>query len=475
MTERRHEEIFIGGRFVSANSSDRIDLVNPANEERFASVVDADERDVDHAVGNAREALASWRETTVAERCGVLNSIAEGIAARAEEMDALVTEENGAPVWWAKFVGSGGQFIYRMAAGEAMSFERNETKSSPQGTSIYRNDPIGVVAAIVPWNSPQVLIASKLGPALAAGCTVVLKPSPETTLDAFLLADIMSRAGVPEGVVNVVSGGRETGAALVRHSGVNMVSFTGSSRAGREIASVCGSQLKRVSAELGGKSAAIVLDDADLSVFGSTILSDLFPYSGQVCYANTRVLVHRSRMNEVLDLLTSFIASSPVGDPTDPTTIFGPVVSQVALDKVMSYIESGKSDGARVLVGGARPAQLDRGYFVEPTIFVDVDSRMSIYQDEIFGPVLCVLPFDDDDEAIRLANDSDYGLAGSIFGADIDRANSVAMRLETGRVAVNAGKGSSRYSSLYKGSGLGSVGEMGPGQFLQPKNLMQPS
>jgi aldehyde dehydrogenase (NAD+) len=473
LTTTSHE-VHIGGRFVPASGARRIELTNPATEDVFASVADAGEGDVDAAVTAARRALPVWRETTPEQRAEALRSIADGIAARADEVDALITQENGATRAWASFIGSGAQFIYRASAAALDGFDRDEERGSAVGRSVFRNDPVGVVGAIVPWNSPQALAAAKIGPALAAGCTVVLKPSPETTLDAFVLAEAIAKAGVPDGVVNVVSGGRETGAALVRHGGVDMVSFTGSTMAGREIASVCGSQLKRVSAELGGKSAVVLLDDADLDAFAGSIATEVLPYSGQVCYANTRVLVHERRFDDVVDVLRAYLARSPVGDPTDPATVFGPLVSAAARDKVEGSIAAGRASGAQVVVGGGRPASLDRGFYVEPTLFVDVEPAMSIFQEEIFGPVLCIVPFADDDEAIALANDCVYGLAGAVFGADDDHAVAVARRMATGRVIVNRAAGASRYSSLYGASGLGTVGEMGPTNFLAPRNITQP-
>ncbi len=467
-------DVFIDGKFVPAAGAGRIALVDPATEEAFASVPDATADDVGRAVDAARRALPSWREAPAPERAAHLAALADGLAGRGQEIDALVTRENGAPQAWASFVGSGAQFIYRGSAAALAEFRRDEERTSAAGRSAFRNDPIGVVGAIVPWNSPQVLIAAKVGPALAAGCTVVLKPSPETTLDAFVLGEVIRDAGVPDGVVNIVSGGREAGAAVVRHPGVDMVSFTGSSAAGREIAAECGRQLKRVSAELGGKSAVVLLEDADLDDFAASVPTDVLPYSGQVCYANTRVLVHRRRFEEAVDLLRDYIGASPVGDPTDPATVFGPVITAAARDKVEGYIASGRAEGARVVVGGGRPAHLPAGYYVEPTVFVDVDPAMRVFQDEVFGPVLVVVPFDGDDEAVSLANDSGYGLAGAVFGADVDRATAVARRMETGRVIVNRAAGASRYSSLYKGSGLGTVGELTPATFLAPKNITQP-
>ena len=468
------DQIFVGGEFVAASSSRRIPLTNPATEEVFGQVVDADEADVDAAVQAARRALPAWRDTSVDDRIAMINRIADVMASRADEMDALVTTENGAPQYWAKYVGSGAHFLYRMAAGAAAGLQRDEVKESQSGRSVFRNDPIGVVGAIVPWNSPQVLIASKIGPAIAAGCTVVLKPSPETSLDGFMLGEIMAAAGVPDGVVNIISGGRETGAALVRHRGVDMVSFTGSTVAGRSIASVCGEQLKPVSAELGGKSAAVILDDGDVAAFAKTLFSEVIPYSGQVCYATSRIIVHERLYEQVLDVVVEGFRSAPVGDPTDPATMVGPVISSAARDKVEGYIASGREQGARVVLGGSRPSHLSKGYYVEPTVFVDVTPEMRIFQEEIFGPVAMVVPFRTDDEAVALTNNSSYGLSGTLFGGDVERATAVAARMETGRVTINGGRGFSRFSSLYKDSGIGSVGDVSPRLFLAPKNIIQP-
>jgi betaine-aldehyde dehydrogenase len=476
MSRGTHDDkLFIDGAFVPAKSSARVALVNPATEEVITHVPDSDEADIGSAVDAARRALPAWSQTSPGERAALLNALADGIVARSAEMDALITEENGAPGWWASYSGSGGQFIYRMAAQLAGKLQLEEVRESPAGRSLFRNEPIGVVGAIVPWNAPQVLLGSKVGPALAAGCTVVAKPSPETSLDAQLLAEIASEAGFPPGVFNLVTGGRETGAALVRHTSVDKVSFTGSTVAGRAIASVCGEQLKPVSAELGGKSAAVVLEDADLEVFSQSIMPEVIPFSGQVCYACTRILVHRSRFDEVLDCFQTWMDQSPVGDPTDPATIFGPLITEVQRDKVEGYIASGLAEGGRLVRGGGRPAGLSTGFYIEPTIFVDVRPEMRIFQEEIFGPVLAVVPFADDGEAVALANDSLYGLSGTVFGRDLEHATDVARGMDTGRIMVNGSRGANRYSSLHKGSGLGSVGDMESlSSYLQIKNITQP-
>jgi aldehyde dehydrogenase (NAD+) len=307
------------------------------------------------------------------------------------------------------------------------------------GTTIVRREPIGVVGGIVPWNYPQTLAAFKYGPALAAGCTIVLKPSPETVLDAFLLAEAAADAGIPPGVINIVPGGREVGAYLVQHRDVDKVAFTGSTAAGRRIAETCGRLLRPVTLELGGKSAAIVLDDADLDLakIGNDLFAATLVNNGQTCYLGTRVLAPRSRYDEVVDTLAAFASSLAVGDALDPATQIGPMASDRHRDRVEGYIAKGTSDGARLVTGGGRPRDLDRGWFVEPTVFADVDNASTIAQEEIFGPVLAVIPYRDEEDAIRIANDSDYGLGGSVWTTDAEHGKDVARRVRTGTIGIN--------------------------------------
>jgi acyl-CoA reductase-like NAD-dependent aldehyde dehydrogenase len=344
------------------------------------------------------------------------------------------------PIWLAQqFEGPFPPLLLRYYAGIVANLPQEEVRPGMLGgNSLVIREPVGVVAAIVPWNVPQAITFLKLAPALAAGCTVVLKPAPETVLDAMLMCEAAAEAGLPDGVLSVVPGGRELGAYLVSHPQVDKVSFTGSTAAGRAIAESCGRLLRPVTLELGGKSAAIVLDDADLqanidSFFASTLLNN-----GQICWLGTRVLAPRSRYDEVVDTITGLATSLRLGDPMDPATQMGPLVSSRQRDRVESYIAKGLSDGARLTTGGGRPKELDRGWFVEPTVFANVDNQHTIAQEEIFGPVLSVIPYSSDTEAIAIANASDYGLGGTVWTADPERGESVARKVSSGTIGINA-------------------------------------
>jgi acyl-CoA reductase-like NAD-dependent aldehyde dehydrogenase len=340
------------------------------------------------------------------------------------------------------------------------------------GTTVVRREPIGVVGAIVPWNFPQTLSATKYAPALAAGCTLVIKPSPETVLDSVPLAEAAVAAGIPAGVINIVPGGREIGAHLVSHPDVDKISFTGSTAAGRIIAESCGRLLRPVTLELGGKSAAIILEDADLDL--SKIGQDLFQATllnnGQTCFLGTRVLAPLSRYDEVVDTFAALAGSLKIGDALDESTQIGPMASDRLRDRVEGYIAKGKAEGARLVVGGDRPAGKDRGWFVEPTIFADVDNNHTIAQEEIFGPVLSLIPYTDDADAVRIANDSDFGLAGSVWTADRDRGLRVARRVQTGTIGINHYllDPNAPFGGV-KASGLGR--ELGPGAIAHYQQL----
>jgi aldehyde dehydrogenase (NAD+) len=352
---------------------------------------------------------------------------------------------------------------YAQLARETPAEERRPAVGGP-GVTVVRREPAGIVAAIIPWNFPQSLTMFKLAPALAAGCAVVIKPAPETALDAFQLAEAAEAAGLPAGVVNIVTGGREEGAYLVAHPGADKVAFTGSTAAGRAIGETCGRLLRPVALELGGKSAAIVLDDADLAqvVRGLSWVSLL--NNGQTCYLSTRILAPRRRYAEVVEAVAGLAASLPVGDPADPATRIGPLVSAAQRQRVENYIAVGRAEGGRIAAGGGRPAHLDRGLYVEPTVFAGLDPKATLAREEVFGPVLAVLPYDTVDDAVRIANDSEYGLGGTIWTRDEERGLDLARRIQAGSVGVN-------FFNLDLGSPFGGVKASGLGRELGPEGL----
>jgi aldehyde dehydrogenase (NAD+) len=443
MTITEYDELYIGGSWTRPATSNTIPVYSAATEHHVGMVPEGSEADIDAAVAAARKAFddpQGWSRWDPALRAQVLERFAAALEKRAEEMERRVTVQNGMPIWLAQqFEGQFPPLLLRYYAGLVTSTPREEVRPGMLGgRSLVIREPTGVVAAIVPWNVPQAISFLKLAPALAVGCTVVLKPAPETVLDAMLMSEAAAEAGLPEGVLSVVPGGRELGAYLVSHPQVDKVSFTGSTAAGRAIAQTCGRLLRPVTLELGGKSAAIVLDDADLqqnidSFFAATLLNN-----GQICWLGTRVLAPRSRYDEVVDTITGLASSLRLGDPMDPATQIGPLVSSRQRDRVESYIAKGLSDGARLTTGGGRPKDLDRGWFVEPTVFAEVDNQHTIAQEEIFGPVLSVIPYSCDEEAIAIANASDYGLGGTVWTADPDRGEAVARRVSSGTIGINS-------------------------------------
>jgi acyl-CoA reductase-like NAD-dependent aldehyde dehydrogenase len=472
----RRSDLFIGGEFVRSCSDERVEIVSPVTEGLIGTVPDSGASDVDRAVRAARAAAGSWRETTPAGRAAYLRAFANAYEARKHEISALVACQNGSPRWWTVQENEDGALAtYRFNADVAASLQVEQIQHFAGRMSMVRREPVGVVGAIVPWNSPQVLLGMKIGAALAAGCTVVAKPSPETSLDSYVVAELFDEIGLPPGVVNIVTGGRETGSAIVAHRGVDKVAFTGSTAAGRAIASRCGESLKPVTAELGGKSAAIILDDADLEVFRDAVLRLCVPFSGQVCYSCTRILAPAGRFDEVLDAAVTTLQSLVFGDPADPATQLGPVVSARQRGRVEEYIRSGVADGAELVIGGSRPAALPRGYYVAPTVFTKVAPTMRIFREEIFGPVLTVVPYRDEQEAVALHNATDYGLHGSVFSADIARATELARHLDTGGVAVNGARGAGLASrAAYKGSGIGMGGAPVVEEYLLAKEISLP-
>jgi len=436
------DSLFIDGAWAAPSGSALIEVVSPHTGSVVATVPDGTAADIDAAVVAARRAFdeGPWPRMSPGERIEVVQDFANLYAARLGEMAEVITTEMGSPTTFSNLAQAPAPWMMlETFLGIGRAFPWEETRAGALGTDvIVRREPVGVVAAIPPWNVPQFTTISKLAPALLAGCTVVLKPAPETPLDSYLMAELLQEAGVPTGVVNIVAAGRDVGEHLVAHPCIDKVAFTGSTAAGRKIAAVCGEQLKRVSLELGGKSAAIVLDDADLAATMEGLRFTALMNSGQACVAQTRILASRSRYAEVVDALAETVRSMSVGDPADPATEIGPMVAQRQQERVEKYIALGQEEGARLVVGGnGMPDGLDRGWYVRPTVFADVDNSMRIAREEIFGPVLSVIPYEDVDDAVRIANDSDYGLAGTVWTGDQSAGLDVARRVRAGTYGVN--------------------------------------
>jgi acyl-CoA reductase-like NAD-dependent aldehyde dehydrogenase len=438
------DTIYIGGEWVTPSSTNKIEIQSPATGEPVGSVIAAGERDVNRAVAAARAAFDDpdgWSSWEPAHRADVLAEFARQYELAAEDMVRTVCRENGMPInQAAQLEGAVPRMLLNYYAGLIEKLPVSETRLGPTGTrTLVSHAPGGVVAAITPWNVPQTQSAFKYVPALAAGCTVVLKPSPDTPLDALLLAEVADKAGLPAGVFNVIPGADDIGRALVASAGVDRVSFTGSTSAGREVASNCGRLLKPVTLELGGKSAAVILDDPglDLNQFADQFFAATLLNTGQMCFANTRILAPRKRYDDVVDFCTAMAQSLEIGDPLDPNTGIGPLVNEPQLRKVETYIQQGLADGGTVTTGGKRPPHLPHGYFIEPTIFAGLDNRSTVAREEIFGPVLTVIAYEDEDDAIRIANDSEYGLGGTVWSPDHDHAVAVAIRIHSGTVGIN--------------------------------------
>jgi acyl-CoA reductase-like NAD-dependent aldehyde dehydrogenase len=437
--------LYIGGRWTVPSSGDRITVRSASTEEVIGFVPEAARADVDAAVSAARRAFddpSGWATWDPGRRADVMERLADEYDARAEQICRAVSAQNGMPIAISRQVeASFPPAILRYYAGLVRKQPAEETRTAMLArTATVRTSPIGVVAAVVAWNVPQTLTAMKLAPALAAGCTIVLKPAPEAVLDAFLLAEAAVAAGVPEGVLSIVPGGRDLGAYLVSHPGVDKVAFTGSTVGGRSVAQACAALLRPVTLELGGKSAAIVLDDADLDLtrVGQSLFTATLAANGQMCFASTRILAPRSRYDEVVDTFAHLIASAPVGDALDEATLIGPLASRAQQARVAGYIDAGLAAGATAVTGGpGMPDGVDRGWFVRPTLFVGTGNEPRIAREEIFGPVLTVIPYANDADAIRIANDSDYGLGGTIWSTDESRALAVAAAVRTGTIGIN--------------------------------------
>ena len=474
-----HEDFYIGGQWVKADSGARIDVVNPATEEVWGQVPDAAAADVDAAVAAASEAFKSgvWSGIGAAARAAIMLRFADELAARGEAMGQTITRENGTPISESGAAAAHSAGILRYYAALADYVDQDDRRPFPGApgkyTQVYR-EPRGVCLLIAPWNFPLTLVMVKLAPALIAGCTVVIKPAAETPLDLRVLIAAAEAAGVPPGVINLLTGGREAGGLMVQHPGIAKVAFTGSTGAGRIIAAQCANLLRPVTLELGGKSASIVLPDARVEDFAKLVNRTCLRNTGQTCYNSTRILAPKSRYDEVVEAVAAAVSATPIGDPLDPATVFGPSASRAQRDRVAEYIRIGIAEGARVVTGGeGMPEGIDRGFYVRPTVFADVNNSMRIAQEEIFGPVLVVISFEDEDDAVRIANDSAYGLGGSIFTSDPQRAEAMARRIETGSVGINFyGSNLAAPFGGWKDSGIGM--EYGPeaiGAYVRMKSI----
>ncbi|MBF6334730.1 aldehyde dehydrogenase [Nocardia abscessus] len=474
-----YESLFIGGRWTAPATAERIQVISPATVEPVGSVPAVSRADVDAAVAAARHAFdhGPWPATPPKERAAVLTRVARLIEQRSADLLAALTAEVGAPQMIAMTLNQIPAVATLDAyAALAETFPWQETRVGGFGTTRVTREPRGVVAAVTAWNVPLFLAVNKLAPALLAGCTVVLKPAPLTPITANMVADIFTEAGLPEGVLSVLPAEPDAAEYLVSHPGVDKVTFTGSTAVGRKIGAIATGQLKSVSLELGGKSAAILLPDMDVAAGIPVLAFSGLMNSGQGCVAQTRILAPRSRYDEILDALVEHVKTMKVGDPNDPSVQLGPLISERQRERVEGYIAKGKAEGARLVLGGGRPEGLDRGWFVEPTIFADVDNKSTIAQEEIFGPVLSVIPYETEDEAVAIANDSVYGLAGSVWTADIEHGAEIAARVRTGTYAINwyAFDPSSPFGG-YKASGLGREnGPEGLDAFCEQKSLLMP-
>ncbi|MFZ0667188.1 MAG: aldehyde dehydrogenase family protein [Acidimicrobiales bacterium] len=466
------DKIFIGGEWVPSKGNGTIDVIDSTTEEVMGTIPEGTPEDVDLAVRAAQDAFANWSTTAVDERAKTLSRIAEGLAARTDEIAALISHEVGMPLMLSSMIQVG---LPMMSFANTSSLLSQVDWEESIGNSLIVREPVGVVGAITPWNYPLHQIAAKVAAAIGAGCTVVLKPSEVAPLNAFILMEILNEVELPPGVVNLVSGvGPVVGEAIASHPGVDMVSFTGSTRAGKRVMALASDTVKRVALELGGKSANIILEDADLEKAVTTGVTMAYMNSGQTCSAHTRMIVPRSRLSEVEEIAATTAETFTTGDPFEPTTRLGPLVSSTQRDRVRGYINKGSEEGAKLLTGGAEaPDGLDRGYFVRPTVFSDVKQSMTIAQEEIFGPVLSIVPADSEEDAVKIANDTIYGLAGGVWSGDKDHAVAVARRMRTGQVDVNGG-GFNVLAPFggYKQSGTGrELGKYGLEEFLEIKSL----
>jgi aldehyde dehydrogenase (NAD+) len=463
--------IYVGGAWADSSTSATIDVVNPATEEVIDRVPAGTAADVDRAVAEARRAQPGWEATPPAERAAHLRAVLDGLTARQKDLATLIATDLGAPYQLALKVHVATPIA--VLSGILDILETYDFAGRPCGNSLIVREPVGVVGAITPWNYPLHQVVAKVAPALAAGCTVVLKPSEVAPLAAYALADVIDEAGLPPGVFNLVSGlGPVVGEAIASHEGVDMVSFTGSTRAGKRVAELAAQSVKRVALELGGKSPNVILPDAELPVAVKVGVAKAYVNSGQTCNALTRMLVHRAHYDEAVELAVKAAERYTPGDPFAEESRLGPLASRAQLDRVRGYVDRGVEEGARLVTGGTETT-LSRGYYVLPTVFADVTPSMTIAREEIFGPVLAILAYEDEDEAVRIANDTPYGLAAGVWSGDQDHAVAIGRRLKAGQVEINGG----RFNPVapfggFKQSGIGrELGLHGLEEFLEIKSL----
>ncbi|MBI2799684.1 MAG: aldehyde dehydrogenase family protein [Gammaproteobacteria bacterium] len=467
-----YDKLYLNGEWVKPHGTGMIDATCASTEEVATRIPEGDKTDADAAVAAARAAFDSWSRTPVAARVAFLEKIAAGMEARKNDVALAIATEVGMPLKMASAIQASLPIGAAKTYAELLKhYQFEETV----GTSLVVREAIGVVAAITPWNFPINQIMLKVAPALAAGCTVVLKPSEVAPSTAFILAEVLHEVGLPKGVFNLVTGfGPVVGEALAAHPEVDMVSFTGSTRAGRRVAEVAAQTIKRVALELGGKSPHVILEDADIEKAVKAGVNECYLNSGQACIAPSRMLAPKSKYEEVVQLAKKIAETFTVGDPLGGDVKLGPVISAVQRDRIRGFIKKGIEEGARLVTGGAEaPAGLDKGFYVKPTVFADVNNDMTIAREEIFGPVLTIIPFDDEEDAIRIANDTIYGLGGNVWAGTKEHGIEVAKRIRTGQISINGG----RYNPLapfggYKQSGLGrEAGKFGLEEFLEVKSL----
>jgi acyl-CoA reductase-like NAD-dependent aldehyde dehydrogenase len=465
-------QFYIGGEWTDPAGEGTIEVVNASTEEVLGRIPEGTADDVDRAVGAARAAFDAWSQVPAVDRAELCAAVAVRLQDRAEEIATLISQEMGMPLALSVAIQAG---LPAMTFGSQPELVQQVTWEEKIGNSLVVREPVGVVGAITPWNYPLHQICAKVAPAMTAGCTIVVKPSEVTPLNAFILAEIMDEVGVPAGVFNLVTGfGPVVGEAIAAHPEVDMVSFTGSTRAGRRVSEVASATVKRVALELGGKSPNVILDDADLQKAVVDGISKCYLNSGQTCSALTRMLVPREQLPVVEQIAKATAEAWQVGDPFAEGSNLGPLVSDTQRERVRSYIDKGLQEGAKLVTGGSEPPEgLDKGYYVRPTVFSDVTPEMTIAQEEIFGPVLAIMPYDDEEDAVRIANATEYGLAGGVWSGDEERAKKVARRIRTGQVEINGGV----FNPLapfggFKQSGHGrELGRLGVEEFLAVKSL----